>query len=56
MDHGRGGDGKPVLFETLVFGGPLDGDMWRYCTWTEAEAGHASVVAICQAAIKADAK
>jgi hypothetical protein len=50
MDHGMRGEGKPVLFETLVFGGALDGDMWRYCTWDEAEAGHAAVVAICQAA------
>ena len=35
----------PVLFETLVFGGPYDGEMRRYCTWEEAEAGHAAVVA-----------
>lgn len=30
----------PILFETLVFGGKCDGDMRRYATWDEAEAGH----------------
>jgi hypothetical protein len=40
---------KPILFETRVFGGPIDGDTWRYPTWAEAEAGHAAVVAICNA-------
>ena len=34
------GDGPPLLFETLVFDGPLDGEMDRYSTWAEAEAGH----------------
>src|SRR5438874_1294771 len=42
-DHGWGG-GAPVLFETLVFGGPLDGEMERYCTWDEASAGHKLMV------------
>lgn len=36
--------GDPILFETLVFGGPLDGEMDRYHTWEEAEAGHAAIV------------
>jgi hypothetical protein len=35
---------KPVLFETMVFGGKLNGDMNRYCTWEEAEAGHKKMV------------
>lgn len=39
FDHGFG-DGPPVLFETMVFGGSLDQEMDRYCTWEEAEAGH----------------
>jgi hypothetical protein len=29
LDHSFGA-GSPVLFETLVFGGPLDGEMDRY--------------------------
>lgn len=30
----------PLLFESRVIGGPLDGHTWRYPTWSEAEAGH----------------
>lgn len=33
-------DGPPILFESMVFGGPLDGQCYRYCTWDEAVAGH----------------
>jgi hypothetical protein len=29
----------------MVFGGPLDGEQWRYCTYAEAERGHADAVA-----------
>lgn len=43
LDHSFG-DGPPVLFETMIFGGPHDDGCWRYCTWEEAEAGHARVV------------
>jgi len=38
------GDGPPLLFETLVFGGALADEMDRYSTWQEAEAGHAAMV------------
>lgn len=34
------GDSAPILFETLIFGGPRDGDMWRYATWDQALTGH----------------
>ena len=34
-------EGEPVLFETMIFGGDRDEDMWRYSTWDEAEKGHA---------------
>ena len=44
LDHNFGLIGAPVLFETLVFGGVLDGEMDRYTTWEEAEAGHAHMV------------
>ena len=43
LDH-RYGDGPPVLFETLVFGGESDGEMMRYSTWEEAEIGHKEMV------------
>lgn len=32
--------GPPVLFETMVFGGPLDEMQYRYCTWDDAIRGH----------------
>ena len=43
LDHSWG-RGKPLIFETMVFGGVLDNEMDRYSTWEEAEAGHASMV------------
>ena len=44
LDHGFDPT-RPLLFETLVFGGPHDQDCERYSTWAEAEAGHAKMVA-----------
>lgn len=38
------GGGDPLLFETIVFGGELDGEQDRYSTWEEAEAGHHAMV------------
>jgi hypothetical protein len=43
LDHSFG-IGEPLLFETLVFGGPLDQEMDRYSTWEEAEQGHKAMV------------
>lgn len=39
----RFGEGPPLLFETMVFGGPLDGQQERCSTWEEAEAQHERV-------------
>lgn len=47
MDHGLGGligDGTPVLFETMVFGGEHDDYQERYHTYDEAEEGHKRIV------------
>ena len=38
------GNGDPLLFETMVFGGKLDGEQDRYSTWDEAEKGHQEMV------------
>jgi hypothetical protein len=43
LDHSFG-VGEPLLFETLVFGGSLDGEMDRYSTWEAAEIGHNKMV------------
>ena len=32
------------MFETMVFGGKLDGTMDRYATYGQAKAGHAAMV------------
>lgn len=40
----RFGAGDPLLFETMIFGGPLNGEMWRYETWAQAEAGHREAI------------
>ncbi len=39
LDHSFG-QGPPLLFETMVFGGEHHGDMDRYSTWEQAEKGH----------------
>lgn len=52
LDHNFG-SGDPLLFESMVFGGPLDKEMWRYHTYAEAERGHAeAVTAVRKAAAK----
>jgi hypothetical protein len=38
------GEGPPVIFETMVFGGPEDMECFRYSTEKEARDGHAVVV------------
>lgn len=51
LDHSWG-QGPPQLFETMVFDlhgesgaeSDIEGSMWRYSTWDEAEAGHAATV------------
>ncbi len=42
------GDGPPLLFETMIFGGPFDQDKYqeRCSTWEEAEAQHAKAVEV----------
>lgn len=42
LDHNWSGS-LPHIFETLVFGGKLDGEMDRYSTWDEAETGHTAM-------------
>ena len=43
LDH-QFGKGRPLLFETMVFGGELDQEMDRYSTYEEAEKGHKFMV------------
>lgn len=41
LPHGR----VPRMFETMIFGGPLDGSRWLHLTWNEAEQDHSIAVA-----------
>lgn len=50
LDHNHHG-GTPLLFETMVFKGPLDGHQWRCTTWEQAESQHESVAALVRAAL-----
>jgi hypothetical protein len=43
LDHSFG-EGPPMLFETMVFGGPLDQEQDRCATWDQAEAMHKAMV------------
>jgi hypothetical protein len=38
------GKGPPILFETMIFGGPLHEYCWRYASWDDAQAGHKAAV------------
>lgn len=44
LNHG-GINGKPLWFETMVFGGEFGGYQERYETYREAEEGHDKIVA-----------
>lgn len=53
IDHNFHGQGAPILFETMIFGGPHNDYQERYSTWEEAEAGHAVA---CRLALEPDSK
>lgn len=40
LDMRCGGEGAPLVFETMIFGGEHDQYQERYATWKEARAGH----------------
>lgn len=43
LDHGFG-EGSPIVFETMIFGGSETGYQERYTSWVEAEEGHKRAV------------
>ena len=43
LDHSFGG-GVPLLFETMVFGGKMDGELDRCSTWEAAEKMHEAMI------------
>ncbi len=49
IDYGINPDNdKPVLFETLIQGGSLNGATWRYSSWDEAMKGHLHALKYCK--------
>lgn len=46
IDHSFGTPGPPIIFETMIFGGPHDQEQWRYSTEAAALAGHDQAVAL----------
>ena len=56
LDHAMPCEDGPLLFETMVVGGPHDGEGERYTTLAEAEAGHAAHVARCRETTTTEAK
>jgi hypothetical protein len=51
LDHRFGREGPAILFETMVFGGPMDQEMRRYATRGEAKRGHFEMVDECRKAL-----
>jgi hypothetical protein len=45
IDHSSDPNHVPILWESMTFGGPLDGACRRYATRKEAEEGHSAMVA-----------
>jgi hypothetical protein len=45
LDHNFYDEGPPILWETMIFGGLLDGGGWRHRSKLEALRGHAAAVA-----------
>lgn len=52
IDMGFRRSGPPVIFETMVFGGPLTDECFRYATEAEAHAGHEVIVATVEQAVR----
>ena len=44
IDHNLDPAGPPLFFETMTFGGPLDGEIVRYSSELDAREGHARAV------------
>ena len=57
ITYNHGGNGQPVLFETMVFHNAALTDYWeRCCTWTEAVRMHKRVCAMIRKAIARGAR
>jgi len=48
IDHRFYGEGPPLLFERMIFGGPHSQYQERYSTWEDAERGHRDALALAE--------
>ena|SRR3990167_8333374 len=48
----RFGEGPPLIFESMIFGGQHDQEQRRYSTWGEAEKGHAELLALVRSTLQ----
>lgn len=48
LDHNYVDGAPPLLFETMIFGGPHHDYCERYATWADAAVGHQQAVAIAE--------
>ena len=46
LDHNFSGQGAPLLFETMIFGGPHNTEMVRTSSWKKAKAAHKYMVEV----------
>jgi hypothetical protein len=54
LDHNYYREGPPILWETMVFGGPHDGYQMRYSSKEEALLGHDLAVAMVRGEVKSE--
>lgn len=54
LDHNYSGDGPPIIFETMIFGGSMSEDIQRYATEEQAITGHELMVALAELNITVD--
>lgn len=49
LEHGKDKRGRPIIFESMVFGDDEGNECLRYATLEEAKRGHAKMVAMVRA-------
>lgn len=52
LDHNWGKRGPPLLYETMVFGGPADGECLRAAKRSRALINHATMIATARQALE----
>jgi hypothetical protein len=56
LDQRFWGDGPPLIYETMIFGGPHDEEQWRWPNRDAALAGHDQAVALARDAARQETR